>query len=618
MQKILTIKPDSIFPQTVFIKGKKYFIIKQEDAYSLLDSICPHQGGVVGIEQGEFVCPIHHWRYDKSGVCTTVKRKKLDAYPLVEKDKALYFNDDITSYKKIHTQSFNKNISNDISIKLHAHACCEIKLDGFSILMDPWLTGLAFMGSWMHYPPTKIDIKAIKPNVIVITHEHSDHFHIESLLHFDKQIAIYFPDFPNERIANILTKAGFTNLIPMKFGNTLKIVKNIEITAYEPLSLWNDAIVHLNINGFNVLNYNDTGINHRIKKYLPEKIDLLMGQFSPGASGYPITWKNVNDKDKLAYYENAKTGIVKLILNAMDLYQAQAFLPFASFFMLSAPSHQSYRARLGINTLLDIKRALKQHNKTVIALMPGEQYSYQNGYDKKYTDSQIAALYQPETIESNVRNYFNQTTFEQFHSPTSTIIYQRVVDYFMTLNVVPELFNCEDIEVNFFISEDYNNKIVYSFLLQIKHHQLTIEKDIKNNNDLDFVVPINVIAQIVQNDLSWDEAHIGYWCEFNRKTKHYEADFWRLLQSPYYKKQTHSKDFKLVNKKNSSVSLTTPLESVLANTHNAEKILARYGLYCYTCGKAYQETLGDALLFHGITDGNKNLLIGELNALGNL
>lgn len=248
--------------------------------------------------------------------------------------------------------------------------------------------------------------------------------------------------------------------------------------------------------------------------------------------------------------------------------------------------------------------------------MPSEQYNYKNGYDKKYTDSQIAALYQPEIIQRNVKNYFNQATFKRFHHPNLTMTHQEITNYFMALNTVPELSNCNDIEVNFFISEDYNNhKMVYSFLLQIKHHKLTIEKDVKNNNDLDFVVPINIVSQIVQNNLSWDEAHIGYWCKFNRKTKRYEADFWRLLQAPYYQKQTHSKDFKVVNQKISNVSLTTPLEAVLSNIHNAERVLARYGLYCYTCGKAYQETLGDALSFHGITDENKNLLMGELNAL---
>ena len=39
-----------------------------------------------------------------------------------------------------------------VTIKLLAHACLEIKYNGFTLLTDPWLAGPAFHGSWIQYP----------------------------------------------------------------------------------------------------------------------------------------------------------------------------------------------------------------------------------------------------------------------------------------------------------------------------------------------------------------------------------------------------------------------------------------------------------------------------------
>ena len=52
--------------------------------------------------------------------------------------------------------------------------------------------------------------------------------------------------------------------------------------------------------------------------------------------------------------------------------------------------------------------------------------------------------------------------------------------------------------------------------------------------------------QIITNDVSWDEAHIGYWCKMKR-TGEYNQNFWRLLQSPYYLKRGKKTDCKIAN-----------------------------------------------------------------------
>ena len=57
---------------------------------------------------------------------------------------------------------------------------------------------------WLSYIAALIKANDIKPYSIIITHEHSDHFHIPTLTKFKKNTPIIIPDFPNERMQKIL------------------------------------------------------------------------------------------------------------------------------------------------------------------------------------------------------------------------------------------------------------------------------------------------------------------------------------------------------------------------------------------------------------------------------
>ena len=83
----------------------------------------------------------------------------------------------------------------------------------------------------------------LKPNAILITHEHSDHFHEPTLQRFDRGTTIYVPDFPNQRMQTQLAALGFTDVRVMRFGEDLPIAPGWSMTAFEPSSLWNDALV---------------------------------------------------------------------------------------------------------------------------------------------------------------------------------------------------------------------------------------------------------------------------------------------------------------------------------------------------------------------------------------
>ena len=56
------------FPAPVKVGDASYFLVRGQDGYKLLSTVCPHQGGEI-MDEGDdlFVCDGHGWQYEKSG-----------------------------------------------------------------------------------------------------------------------------------------------------------------------------------------------------------------------------------------------------------------------------------------------------------------------------------------------------------------------------------------------------------------------------------------------------------------------------------------------------------------------------------------------------------------------
>ncbi len=113
-------------------------------------------------------------------------------------------------------------------IKKLSHCCLVIETKGKKILLDPGYFSLE-----EHRKLKKLDI-------ILITHEHSDHFHIESL----KELLKTNPKakiITNDVVGDMLAKEGIEHHI-MKHGNVIDL-EEIHIEAYGK----DHAIMHSSI-----------------------------------------------------------------------------------------------------------------------------------------------------------------------------------------------------------------------------------------------------------------------------------------------------------------------------------------------------------------------------------
>jgi len=597
----------------VEVDGNNFIISKnQRDKFILLSAICPHQGGIVKVGKQHIECPIHHWKFNLEGKSINVQGQSLSLFPLTVVDGWLCVNEDADAHlpSKKHPAA-QKSRTPDVLFKLHSHACMEIIYDDFHILTDPWLSGTAFLGSWINYPKTVVDAKSLKPGVIIITHEHSDHLHEATLQLFDKSTPIYFPDFPNKRIGKILKSIGFKNRIAMKFGEKYQLANKIKISCYEPRSLWNDAIFLLEINTIKILNINDAGINYSISNIVG-KIDVLMMGFSTTASGYPATWTHISDNKKREHYRKAVSGTHKLLKQAMKLYGAQYLVPFAAFATLQHPAHQHY-VQLTESTNVDaIKKYFKNTTYEVINLLPGESWNMATGsFTNCYTKKERLSLFDKKNKIAYANNYFNKNEFNREYLGDYTITKKELVAYFEKLNLVPEIIFCEDLIFRVNVLHQFNGTVKYIVDCCIKSGNLTVVDIMENPHEvnIELWIPQQIIGKIVKDDLSWDEAHIGYWCRFTRNPDIYHEHFWRLLQAPYFEKEGL---LQFIEKTN-HINKTSNIAKVINNDPQSERIFRRYGLYCSICGNGISENIEQGARKHGLSDNQIDKLVKEIN-----
>ena len=81
------------------------------------------------------------------------------------------------------------------------------------LIIDPWIYGNVYYDAWSPYPDPKYPKKKLKNiKYCFISHIHPDHWDLETIKIFDKNVKFFIPDIVyNRLIERNLRKLGFTN-----------------------------------------------------------------------------------------------------------------------------------------------------------------------------------------------------------------------------------------------------------------------------------------------------------------------------------------------------------------------------------------------------------------------
>ena len=593
------------FPRRIEIASASYFLVRSDEGLRLLSAVCPHKGGIVQDAEDRFQCPRHGWQFDRTtGRCLNAPTRSLSSFPVVEHDGVLHA--ELPS-RALRRGGDRPPLAAPLTFQLHAHACLEIRYRGFTLLTDPWLAGPAFFGSWALWPPPRVEANKLRPDAIWISHEHSDHFHPQTLEQLPRETPVYCPDFPNRRLPARLAALGFADVRPMPFGETVALDDDLTLTCFEPASLWNDAILLVEADGFRYLNINDAGVNHKIAQ-LVAPVDLITSAFSPGASGYPATWLHLTREEKVAIMEQSRQGSLDMLRDALRVYGARYLLPFASFFTLWPPEQRPYLELLRKNAPADVAAAFEGTDVEVIDLLPGEVWNAQNGKRTRLPFEGREQVFATAKMARYADESWDESVFRAYFPQPNGVAQAQVEEYLLRLNETPEMRFCE--ELTCVLRGFDGDRFPVDVAFEVAEHRLRVLDHPPAQPNLTIDVPLGILERLVQEDVSWDEAFIGYWCRMNRSPNVYHAGFWRLLQAPYYRRPPQ-----LPKAAEDGLGPDSTIAEVLERFGEpADLILRRHGLYCFGCSRSPFETIRLGAQKHGLTGHELERLVAELQA----
>lgn len=141
------------------------------------------------------------------------------------------------------------------------HAGYQIESNLAKILFDP-IVETPFSINCYAYPEVQFDYEIIKSeswDAIFISHIHDDHFSLQSLKHFNRNIPIHIYS-TDETALDLLHQLGFKYVHSLKHNVPIK-VQDLQIEAYPALDIEIDCIFHIQSQGYNILNVVDSWID---------------------------------------------------------------------------------------------------------------------------------------------------------------------------------------------------------------------------------------------------------------------------------------------------------------------------------------------------------------------
>ena len=264
-----------------------------------------------------------------------------------------------------------------MEIQAVCHACLFVREGDTTLLIDPWITGLVFLGGWALDPPPIQSVLDSLPTIqhIYLTHEHPDHTHPASLkLLFSKcarDAILHVPRFMTDRFARRLRE-----LFP---GRTVHEMKHGREYAFGELRAWsyqyrNDdsALILQDAKGDCVANLNDT-----FMKGLPlfdvgrrhPKIRTLLSQFSV-SNAYPYGYADYEKSPESFPWSAA--DLKSYCVSMLEVLKPERWVPYHSFVSFCRPENQYLnRYRVAIDEIAE--HVERRTDPSVVKLYPGDR-----------------------------------------------------------------------------------------------------------------------------------------------------------------------------------------------------------------------------------------------------
>gem|GEM_PF-1405739 len=495
---------------------------------------CQHSGGSLNLIEGsaKAKCARHGWELDLRSMSyvNPVNGPKQPEI-LVTIDEAeciLSKSDEVAVDYQLKTQ--RELESGEFKFEFWTHACGVITFADKTIITDPWLVGPAFIRGWWldHQPPTNWLERLIESDFIYISHNHSDHLNsytleiLRNTLNERRKSEPLFivPDFQNQSVEVPLRSIGFRNLLMLKFFEWTTLTQDCRVMLLPDTSGRSDSALVVDYKGHLLLNTVDCANPASLN--LPSQVDIWLGAFAGGATGYPICWTEQYGISavKKMLLQNKESGLQR-IQEIASACRPKIAVPFAGYFNVSHPFDSEVRDLLQKRSWEDFEDSVRKANPATAIWLPtsgaeidlGEKFNQNphaikhpqnkpisNHNFKKYTDIVDSVAKRFPNTDENVGHYFRWAGFRDS----------------MILNIVE-------------FDDQFENEISNRTIdLQT---QTVVQLVPERVRFLRIKVRWSVLRWLYVTGASWEEMAIGFQARFFRVPDTYELHFWDHFQN---------------------------------------------------------------------------------------
>ncbi|XP_029969792.1 cytidine monophosphate-N-acetylneuraminic acid hydroxylase [Salarias fasciatus] len=527
--------------------GKCYIIYKSGEGIRACKNQCKHQGGlfikdIEDLDGRTVKCTKHNW---KLNVSTMKYVNPPDSF--LQDELEVEVSDD-GGLRLLELNPVDPWLADprtplelqegEVKVTYLTHACMELQLGGKRLMFDPWLKGPAFARGWwlLHEPPEDALDRMCAADLIYISHMHSDHLSYPTL----KVLSERRPDMPiyvgdtSRPVFWYLeqSQVKLTNINVTPFGVWQNIDDHLRLMILmDGVHPEMDTCIIVDYKGHMILNTVDCTRPNGGR--LPHNVDLMMGDFAGGASGFPMTFYGgkYTESWKEQFIRNERKKLLNYKSDLVRSLQPRIYCPFAGYFVEAHPSDRYIKdtniknSPVSLNELinrtapdiktwtpkpgavLDLGLALRDPSNSAAITDPPAGA-------KIYKDSWEFSLYVDELNRAISSAIFKHPGWIQFYYTWAG---------FANYNLVVRMVETDDAFEPVAAGYDY--------LVDFLDLSFPSSRPDREHSYLEIKNRMGVMRHVVLHGGLWDDLYIGFQNRISRDPDVYHHKFWNHFQA---------------------------------------------------------------------------------------
>ena len=414
-------------------------------------------------------------------------------------------------------------------------------------IFDPWLYGFLHNNNWIPHKKTLKKNQLKKVKYCFISHLHKDHWDLDTIKYFPKKTLFIIPKIKINKVIEVfLKKSGYSNILYVNVGTKkfIKINDKYSISVVRPLNqnaqeaknkiyknrnidIDNSCIIKIkNDNSHHLLLSDNSPYNHKVffKDYKNLKINTVWTPINGYAQDFPFCYDNfsLNEKKKIIKTMNSKRQ--NFLIKFLKKLKPNLIIPYSSNFTLNGENKRMFYSAID-KRFIDYKKYCnffsdKFKIKNIEHLEPQQTlYVWDNNYQIKSDNSKNIMSLQIKNLKNNfpkLSSNYNLNSLEDDLNTSLKSLKDRMKKF---------RFNTKKInQSKFFIEIKKTNKI-YKIDFE-KFNCLEFNQGKKNiinkfKNYLILKIDLNVIANVLNRKLHFNDCVIGFKVNWERYPKNY-------------------------------------------------------------------------------------------------